>query len=181
MLMLLSLLIVSAPTILALGISSPYWQDNPLKMYPGQVKEIPFTLVNGEKEDAQAFVALSEGKEIAEITSGTEYLVSSDSTDKKIILKISIPRDAKTGDSYSIRFSIKSSPQKEAGTVQLNVGYNVNFPVSVVSSSEATVEIKASESEKTQLSKIIILLPLVIIAVIIFIILYKSRRIRKQV
>jgi len=176
----LAIFLVSTPAVLALGVSAPYWKENPLKMYPGQVKEISFTLVNGEKEDARAFVAISEGKEIAEITSWAEYLVSPTSTDEKIILKISMPQNAKIGDLYGIKFSIKSSPTKETGTVQLNIGYNVNFPVSVVSSSEATVEVKTPETEKAQLSKIIILLPLVIIAVIIFVILYMSRRIKNK-
>lgn len=172
----LAIFLVSAPTALALGISAPYWKENPLKMYPGQVKEVPFTLVNGEQENAPAFVALSEGENVAEIISGTEYIVSPSSTDKKIILRISIPQNAKSGDSYNIKFSVKSSPEKEEGTVQFNIGYNVNFPVLVVgSSSEASAEIKTYES-KEQLSKVIILLPLAIIAIIIFIVLYLSRK-----
>lgn len=182
----LAIFLVSTPAVLALGVSAPYWKENPLKMYPGQVKEISFTLVNGEKEDAWAFVALSEGKEISEIISGTEYFVPPSSTDKKIILRISIPENAKAGNSYDLKFSIKSSPPKETGTVQLNIGYNVNFPVSVVDASEATVEVKSPGTEtpgteKAQLSKIIILLPLAIIVLIIFIILYISRRTKKQV
>ena len=133
------LLIININIISALGVNSPYWNDNPLKMYSGQTREVIFPLVNSINEKTtEASVSLVEGKEIAEITSGEKYTVQPGSSDKNIILKISIPSNSKIGDSYKIKFSVQYIPQGEEGNVKLNVGYNIEFPIKIVNQSDAS-------------------------------------------
>lgn len=131
--------LLSVNSILALGVSSPYWKDNPLNMYPGQIKDVAFTLVNKpDAETAKAFVAMEDNAEIAEITSGAEYNVIPGSTNTKVILKISVPETATIGSIYNVKFSVKSAPSEEEGTVQLIMGYNINFPVKIVEQSQVS-------------------------------------------
>lgn len=130
-------LLASITSIFALGVSSPYWDKNPLKMYPGEIRDVEFTLVNKPDADpADAFVKLTNTGGIAELISGSTYTVQPGTTNTKVVLKISIPSDAQIGEIYNVAFSVESGPPEEEGTIQLAVGYNVGFPVEVVPESE---------------------------------------------
>src|SRR3989344_7243937 len=111
----LVILVVSTDSVLAFGISSPYWKAHPLEMYLGETRDIEFNLQNCpslkdhcDKEDANVVVEFVEGSEIAEITSGANYLVKYGSSDQNIILKISIPENAEVGTVYTVKFSVSS-------------------------------------------------------------------------
>jgi len=53
--------LLSINFVFALGISSPYWKDNPLEMYAGETRTIAFSLVNRiDGGVAEAFVILQE-------------------------------------------------------------------------------------------------------------------------
>jgi len=184
----LVIFLVGTTSVFAYGISSPYTEKTPLKMYPGQTKEVAFNLQNCpslgdycEKEDVNVVVSFEEGNEIAEIISGLEYNVPYGTADTNIILKVSIPEDGNVGDSYNVKFSIGAAPSgEEGGNVQLGVRYNVDFPVNVVAKEEAPTEPVASiekpEAEKISIGKIaiIILIVVAVIAVVYFLLRKKK-------
>ena len=133
------LIILSINLVFALGVNSPYWQTNPLKMYPGETKEVVFPLVNSVNEPTtEATVSLTKGNEIAEIISGDKYNVNPGENDKNIVLRITIPENAKIGDDYGVGFKVLYIPAGESGNVKLNVEYNIDFPVQIVSQADAT-------------------------------------------
>jgi len=172
--------LVSTSIVAAFGISAPYWKNNPLKMYPGQIKEISFNLQNCpslspdcERVDENINIVLEEGSEIAEITSGNSYLIPYGTADKYIRLKIQIPNNAKIGDSYNIRFSATAAPTAEGGNVELGLKYNVEFPVVVGEEADiqgdiAHIEPRATAGISTGLIVIIILITIIIIIIIIY-------------
>ena len=170
-------MILSIGIVVALGVNSPYWQDNPLKMYPGESQNVVFSLVNGINEPTtEASVTLIEGSEIAEITSGEKYVVNPGEKDKNIILNIKIPANAPIESNYSVKFVVRYSPQGDEGNVKLDVEYNVNFPVEVVglenaSSTNQPTPIKGEENNTTLFILLFIILLVIIIIVIIFIII----------
>lgn len=126
------LLILTLGIITALGVSSPYWQGNPLKMRPGEIKDVSFNLVNSVSENTtKATVSLVEGGEIAQIISGENYTLAPGSTDKNVVLRISIPQNAIINSTYKIKFYVQYSPAGESGNVQLDVKYNIEFPIEV--------------------------------------------------
>jgi len=173
-------LLVGATGVLALGISTPYWKDHPLEMYPGQIKDVEFLLVNKAGNDvADAFVTLDESAGIAEIRSGEEYSVPAGARDVKVILRISVPESANIGDTYDVKFSVKAVPEEDqGGNVQLAVGYGVSFPVEVVEKSSVPVEPEPQEPAKTGTGNA--LLWIIAIIVIIIIIYWFIKR-KKQV
>lgn len=137
----------------AFGVNSPYWQGNPLKMYPGESREASFNLVNGVNEGtAEATVVLIRGAEVAEITGETDFTLPPGSNTENIVLTLTIPADAQLGQTYQVEFSVRDNPSEEEGNVQLNVGYNVNFPVEVVSQefSSSLTEAPTSAGSDTQ-------------------------------
>jgi hypothetical protein len=127
-------ILFSISLVFAVGVSSPYWKNNPLKMLPGDSKEISFVLV--EKADAETStvtVTMKEDGGVATLLSGTSYIVKPGTTDTKIILEISVPSDAAIGTTYNVKFSVNAAPESDSGTVQLGIGYEIDFPVEIVS------------------------------------------------
>ena len=195
-----SIIIISAQTVMALGVNSPFWKQSPyleanlLKMYQGETREVSFQLENSidEKDDAFALVSLIKGAEIAQITTGTEYIVPPGAKDKKVTLKISIPKTAKIGDSYDITINVKSAPKQEQGNVQLNVGYDAELPILIVEKSEAKankqnvepaskpvapIKPEQTKTKKTLNTTILFtIIIFIIIAIIIFIIIMLKKR-----
>ena len=170
--MLVIVFLVATGDVLALGVSSAYHENNPLKIYPGETKEVAFTLVNGESYLEEVVVSLKEGSEIASIISGEKYRVIPLSNDVKIILRINIPEDANLGEEYSVGFTVIPDSKEEQGTVQFGIGYNIIFPVKIIS--EPMKAIAAKEDKKDLRTTINIIITLIItILIIVAIISYK--------
>ena len=184
------LAVLSINIVVALGVNSPYWNENPLKMYAGETKEVIFPLANSVNEPTtEATVSLTKGGEITEIISGEKYTVSPGENNENIILRITIPENAEVGDNYTSGFKVLYIPAGEGGNVKLNVEYNVDFPVQVVSQADATSTTNPDISNtnlgnlRTISPYIIIIISiiaiLIIIAVVIFI-LFKRKKDNEQ-
>lgn len=169
--------LLSLNFVFALGVSSPYWKDYPLKMYPGETRDVEFTLVNKiDADTASAYVIMVEDAEISQITSGTVYTVEPGSKDQKIVLSISVPETAIVGETYDIGFSVKGAAEVE-GTVQLSVGYNIDFPVEVIEKPEKPLPVTPPSEDGaigTGLTAGIIV-GIVVILIIIFVVLGKRK------
>ncbi|MEK6844398.1 MAG: hypothetical protein AABX83_03130 [Nanoarchaeota archaeon] len=176
------LAILISTNVFAWGVNSQYENSNPLKMQPGETKNVEFVLVHGteEKTSIKAIASLIEGSEIAEIIGDKEFTLSPGTLvedNKKIVLRISIPQSASIGESYQVKLSVTSIPEKEIATVQLNKGYVVDFPVIV--GEESSVEtVKTVEKQKvnTKVVAIIIALFIIIIIVILIVIFLKKKQ-----
>ncbi|MBI2628905.1 hypothetical protein HYW74_02390 [Candidatus Pacearchaeota archaeon] len=171
------LVIININLAFALGVNAPYWQENPLKMSSGETREVAFPLANGINEPTtEATVSITKGSEIATITSEDKYTVSPGENNKNIIIKITIPESAKIGDNYTIGFKVLYTPAGGEGNVKLNVEYNVDFPVEIVSQSEIssvikTANIPPAEANKSNISYITIVIAIISVLIIIFIII----------
>ncbi len=122
----------------AFGISSPYWNTNPLEMRVGESKDISFNLQNCPAlsadcvvKDENVVVSLQEGKKIARITSGKFYTIPFGTADQFIIMKVKIPSNAKVGDIYNVRFSV-ASYEEAGGSINIGVEYIIEFPVVII-------------------------------------------------
>jgi len=166
---------------LALGVSTPYWQDHPLEMYPGQERDVSFLLVNrAGNPTTDALVTLDESAGVAEITSGEEYTVPPEARDVRVVLKVSIPDSASIGDSYEVKFSVREIPEEDqGGNVQLGVGYGVTFPITVVSQGDAPEQTTPTESTARTASTGAIVIWIVMIIIIILLIAWLFGR-KKQ-
>jgi hypothetical protein len=149
-----TILIVSAGGVFALALSHPYWDKNPLEMYPGQVKDVSFNIQNCvskssdcDQNDIEAIASLEEGGEIVEIINGPDYFLPFGSADENVILRVSIPTDAVVGTEYNVRFVVASSGGGEEGTIQIETSYDAEFPVVVVAESEVEEEPEEPSTE----------------------------------
>ena len=192
--------LISLGSVVAFGVSSPpYSSTNPLLLYPGQIKEVSFNLQNCpslseedcEVKDETVAVVLKEGSEIAEITSGTSYILPYGSSNTYMILKVSIPETIPLGTAYNIKLSLTPVPTDSGGNVQLGTQYNINIPVLIKDESEIPVEPKPGEQvsvievEKKELvpliaiiSILILILVLIVAAIIIIYFVLKKNKVQ---
>jgi len=148
----------------AFGVSSPYWADNPLKMYPGQSTTVDLNLQNkaDATEDIDASVTLIEGAEIASLRDG-EYEVKA-GEDINVPLKVKISKETPIGTTYKIQVEIKTVTPGEGGGVVMGTGMNTEFNVEVI---EKPAGIKEGLSVLTYII-IAIIIVLIVIAVLYF-------------
>ena len=170
------LVLFSFSLVFALGVSSPYWNTNPLKMYPGETRNVDFPLVNGVNDPAtEATVILTAGEEFMEITSGESYSIGSGENEEKIKLKIKVPSNAEVGSTYDLGFIVRYSPEGEGANVKLDVEYNIDFPLQVVNQGEEEF-IPAPVNEEINFTLLIVALVIIMILAILIIIAVIFRR-----
>ncbi|HIG52363.1 TPA: hypothetical protein EYQ19_03095, partial [Candidatus Pacearchaeota archaeon] len=96
-------LVFSLQVVSAAGAGTYYSKNNPLKMYPGQEKEIILYLQNAKGDTDLIFETnLVDGSEIAEIVSGNVYEVPFGTVDKNVVLNINVPEDSGVGQEYKL-------------------------------------------------------------------------------
>ncbi|MFH1585548.1 MAG: hypothetical protein ABIB79_02175 [archaeon] len=115
--------------ICAVEVSSKYWKENPLQIYPGETKEISIGLTSKEDVDVNAIIV--RGSEIVEFIGQDKYFVSSQ-IGTKVNLKVSLPNDAKGEEikEIELKFSPESKPGE--GTVALIASTSIIIPVEVI-------------------------------------------------
>lgn len=138
LLIITTVLLISTSQVLAIGINAPYYPTYPLKMYNGETRDVQFTLVSGLNEKTtKAFVNLEKSNGIVKLISPVEYTVEPGTKNNVIIFRITIPQVALIGDTYDVRFSVSSSkPEEKDKTIEIGVGYILNFPINIVDKSE---------------------------------------------
>jgi len=98
------------PLVLAFGVGTPYWKENPLIMQPGEMKDVAFNLQNMVgNSDYSIRVGILESSNISALTdASTDYLVRAKTDDTYVHMRISIPSDAAIGTVYPITLSFST-------------------------------------------------------------------------
>jgi hypothetical protein len=130
-------MILLTNVIAAFGVAIPYWDHPewyPLKLAPGESKIVQLTLQNTEPEDVTFMATIdSDSSDIAIIAdSSPEYFVPSGEVNKKVNIKVIIPKNAEIGATYNIGVSFKQVSSGEGGMVSVAKASSIKFPVEVV-------------------------------------------------
>lgn len=154
------------PLALSFGVSSPYWNDNPLVVSPGDRVEVVLTLQNmvgGADVVLQA--TISEGADIATLEGSSFYSVPFESDSVKVPVVIRIPSDVAEGSLRQVSIEFVQVGGTEEGTVQVAGAFSTTFPVQIV----------APTRERSSSNNIFFwIIPFVFIFVILY--LVKTRR-----
>ena len=155
------LLLAMISLISAFGISSPYWQGNPLTMEKGETKTINLNLQNmvGE-EDITVKAEITQGADIAFLEQDT-FFIKAGTSNTTIPLKITIPSNIKE-DNKTIKIDFKKISNDKGGVV---IGTGMSVYLDVITTS----------SENHDINPLIIGAILIIIILVIIII----RKIKK--
>jgi len=125
-------LIFSVGTVSSWGASSPYWNERPLYLMPGESADVNLLLQNMVGgEDITFEVAIVSGGEIATLVS-SEVEVPFGQKDVPVGLRVAIPSNYELGRVYGVRVSFSPlAVASESGNVGLSGRVLVSVPVSV--------------------------------------------------
>ena len=180
----LGILLVST-NVLAFGVSAPqYTDEEPLKMYPGQEKEIQINLQNcpqlncEDTGEVNVLATIEEGSNIAQLTTGTNYNVPYETHNVFATLKITIPQSANIGDTNKVKLRFSPPASEDAGTIQLGIEYVYEVPIVIKSQEEVNqpvappIKPPATEEGGISLITIIIIVAIIILVIAIIVIIY---------
>ncbi|HLC63178.1 MAG TPA: hypothetical protein VJJ21_02565 [Candidatus Nanoarchaeia archaeon] len=173
------------------GITSDYWEGQPLNIAPGESREISLGLQNmvgDEDVDLKAFI--TNGSEIASLIDNPVYNVPAKSESVKLRLKIIIPGDAAVGSKYTILVQLNQigvGEREGQEMVQLSTGVGTKIPVVVnaIAGSEQLAEEEKPLAEEVQekgwsTSSIVVTLAIIVLLILVgYAVLKKSKKSKK--
>ena len=132
------MILVIAPFANAFGVSSPYWEEKPLAMYPGQTNYLQLQLQNMVgSEEMRLTASVVEGADIAKLTDKeTVYEVPLGKKDVKVNLKVEVPETAQLYGNYNIKVQFKQIVEEQGGAVGLSGSVIQTIPVVIKSEEE---------------------------------------------
>lgn len=163
--LILGIMLVSL--VSAFGVSSPYWDGNPLVLARGESTTVYLNLQNmvGE-EDVKVKAELVQGQDVTELPKEM-YLVGAGTSDTLIPLVISVSKDAVPGDSQTIRIEFKTV-QDDISGISMATGMTVAFNV-----------VAGQDIVETNMTMIIALVVGVIILALILWFIFKNKNRKK--
>ena len=168
-------------SISAFAVSSEFWEQNPLNMYPGETKEVPVILQNlAGTEDASAKGLILEGSEIAEFLDDSDLMIPLGQK-KTVIVKITIPEEVAIGTNYNLKLSFSTTAGGQEGSVGFANNIERNIPIIVIEKTAEQIQQEEGITGKTifetgPVPYVILILVVVLIAVIVIFIKKKKQK-----
>lgn len=161
----------------AYGASTPYWEDIPLKLAPGESTVFELTLQNMVGEDDVVFNA-----EITDDGDGIASLVNPDSIynvpinveDVKVPVSVVVPADIQQGGRREVVVSFKQVASGDGGMIGVSGGITTKFVVEIVSVEESVLF--KPEQPLSEISVLAWVLFLVIVVIIVAILFVKKKK-----
>ena len=133
-------IILFSSYVYAFAVSTAYWKENPLIVYPGETKEVYSTLQNiGETEDINIRAEIRQGEDIAElIDSSNIYLVPANGK-TRVNFRVTMPADRQIGEKYNIKLAFTTVANAVKGTFGIGSAIEQNIDIFVGEKVEAPV------------------------------------------
>ena len=170
----------------AFGISTPYWDDNPLKLAPGESKIVSLGLQNNvgtEDVTLRAVLTNDAGGIATIIDENLDYFVPLGGS-AVVSIKVEVPEDAENTDplrEVALDFT-QIGVEGSGGPVTLAGGFTTKFPVRIVgfTESELYVEPTPTPPEEKGFAANFLITLIILIAVVIAIIVFLNVRKNKK-
>ena len=163
----------------AFGVSSPYWNDNPLILAPGEEANVALNLQNmvGDK-DIILRASIKSGGDIATLLdSNLDYSVPIGKDDVNVDFLVNAPKDAKAGDEYIVVISFKQiATTDDNAFLQIAGEVTKSIPVKVVARESAISTLAIDDKNKVSNTLIILAIVLAIIVAIIYYLRLKKKK-----
>lgn len=124
------------PFAAAFGVTSSYWDTNPLQLHPGEERTIDLELQNMVGgTDIKVLAKVTEGAEIATLLGETDtFLVPFGRKDIVAKVLFKVPADALPGETKQVMVSFTQVADESKGEmIQMVSGVGKKIPVAVVS------------------------------------------------
>lgn len=159
----------------AVAVARPYWDENPLKLAPGESKIITLNLQSDTNEEVTVESEIQS--EIATLVDGTSYLVSPGDMKVPVRINVKMPENSETGITYPITVTFKEIASGEGGMVQFTGAATITFPAKAVAETES--ELYSTQTERGSYLWIYLLISAIII-VLLIILVVKKQNVKKQ-
>ncbi len=161
--------------ISAIGVGSSYSRDYPLKMYPGETKEVPLSLQNSDVESGITLNAvLNDPSGIASLDKDV-YTVGYLEQGVAAKINIRIPRNANIGDRHTISVAFTQTNFEESGMIPLGTKITKSFDVLIVEKPIEPVAEAPAPQGPMWAWIIAIIIIIIIVALVIYLIIKKRR------
>lgn len=165
-------ILLLAVSVNAFGVSTFYYEGNPLILNPGDSQDVQLIL---QKEPATAPVSvkaeITDGSDIAQLTGKSMYYITGN---VPVNLKITIPETAKIGDKYTIGVQFTTAQAAEKGKM---MGFGTQITTGIPIVIGRVIEPQKSLVELLRLEK---LGPVAIISILILIVIFLIRSFKKS-
>jgi len=160
---LILMLIILTPIVVAFGVSTPYYEGNPLIMSPGETRIVILTLQNmlgGENYTAVAEII--EGGEFAKLPEAEKtYRIPHGYDNVTIAVEITVPQKSRVGEK-TIKVRVLVQPEdKSEGQLTFTQGVGAEIPVVI-------------KAEKSLLKNLILIIGSITMLLIIYFLIRKS-------
>jgi hypothetical protein len=151
MVILAGMFLLSLSFVSAFGVSTPYWDENPLKLAPGESMDVELVLQNmaGAENDATLRAEMTDdGRGVASlIDDNLDYFVPFGSDDVPMRVRVIVPMDIAEGGVRDVEISFTQVSSEDAGMVSVSGGFTTKFPVFVVGPDESVLFVPEPEPE----------------------------------
>ena len=153
------------------GVSSPYWDENPLYVYPEEVKEFNYLLQNMVGDNNITIQAtLEPGTTIMEfVDQNTLYNVPLGSSNTPVRMRIIVPGDAQLGQEWQVGVRFTQVPGNAEGPLTIGAAYSKGFKV-IVGKPEPSESVSGKVTKPIISSQIINFLILIIALVALWLV-----------
>lgn len=173
------LILLLSSSVIAFSVSAPYLENKQLKLYPGAEANLKFDLQNsGATANTITKVEIVEGAEITELADGKDTYTISPGGLTTVNIKITIPNDTELGQIKHIKLSF-TAKEEEAGGFSIGSSIGQEFDVVIGEIPPVTpeeVEAETSKKEITNTKIITYLITGLIILIIIYYAIKKTKR-----
>jgi len=162
----LIVLVACISLVNAFGIYSPYKEDNPLRIAPGETTNVSIGLQNMPPVGNDSITLR------AEITNGTEIATLTDASNEYTVplgsyggvnIKVTIPSTDPIGKTYTVSVSLTTITPGQSGSVAIGQSVENSFPVIV-----STRANEQGTTEKAFPLWVLIVVIVIVIAIIIW-------------
>jgi len=158
------ILLLFSLKICAIGISSPYLENNTIKLIRGESVIYSINLQN--PEDVDIDVKIDYNSEITKIIDYKEaYTLPAKTRNTKIAFNITAPEKAETGKVYTVSYSMKP----------LSIGGEGTLPMTTTISKKFNVEI-TKDPNSADVRVLLYYAAFIIVFAILFILIWKKRK-----
>jgi hypothetical protein len=163
--------------VAAAGVSASYWDtqgnENPLYLSPGESAQVSYDFFNDNGNDNYVFRATQlSGQEIASVLNyQEEYIVAPGEKSNKMLLDVSLPSEARIGDSYKVSFRFEYNPENSQDQFERSQirSFDVVVQEKVVQAPNEVGEVNTSVKEGNQFWIYVLLILILLILVVIVI------------
>lgn len=114
----------------AFSVSTPYMENKELGLFPGESKDLTFTLQNSAAtENINIRVQILEGNNLATITDQSNVYEIVPGEKVPVHVEINIPEDFEIGGRHPIKVEFSTQTEEEGGVFGFGTGIEQNFDI----------------------------------------------------